>query len=298
LKKIRFLLVLILFALFASIFSLQKICLYYAEPLFLIGFRMTFAGFVLLLVSSLNGVFKIKRKHIYLFILLTFFNIYFTNVFEILGLKNMASSKACLIYSLSPFFTAIIAPFFIKEFINLKKFLGISIGFLGLIPMVYIKSLDELNIRNIWVFSLSELFLLLAVFFSVLGWIFLKKIILNGYSFFFANGFSMFFGGLFILITSFILNENWNPIPVSNVLYFTVFTCLTAIISNIICYNLFGYLLNYFTTTFMTFSGLMTPFFAALFGYFFLNENITWHFFLSINMFFIGLLIFYFEEKN
>lgn len=297
-KKIRFLLVLILFALFASIFSLQKICLYYAEPLFLIGFRMTFAGFVLLLVSSLNGVFKIKRKHIYLFILLTFFNIYFTNVFEILGLKNMASSKACLIYSLSPFFTAIIAPFFIKEFINLKKFLGISIGFLGLIPMVYIKSLDELNIRNIWVFSLSELFLLLAVFFSVLGWIFLKKIILNGYSFFFANGFSMFFGGLFILITSFILNENWNPIPVSNVLYFTVFTCLTAIISNIICYNLFGYLLNYFTTTFMTFSGLMTPFFAALFGYFFLNENITWHFFLSINMFFIGLLIFYFEEKN
>lgn len=259
---------------------------------------MTFAGFVLLFISFLNGAFKIKYTHIYLFILLTLFNIYFTNVFEILGLKNMASSKACLIYSLSPFFTAIIAPFFIKEFINFKKFVGISIGFLGLIPMIYIKSLDELNIKNIWMFSLSELFLLLAVFFSVLGWIFLKKIILNGYSFFFANGFSMFFGGFFILITSFMLNENWNPIPVSNVLYFTIFTFLTAIISNIICYNLFGYLLNYFTTTFMTFSGLMTPFFAALFGYFFLNENITWHFFLSINMFFIGLLIFYFEEKN
>lgn len=275
-------------------------CLNYAEPLFLIGFRMTLSGFLLIFALFLNGKIsiKIKKEHIYLFVFLALFNIYFTNVFEIIGLKNMASSKACLIYSLSPFFTAIIAPIFIKEFINVKKFLGIIIGFFGVIPMVYIKSLDELHIKNIWIFSISELFLLFAVFFSVLGWIFLKKIILNGYSFFFANGVSMFLGGFFILVTSLITHESWNPVPVSNILYFTIFTFLTAVISNIICYNLFGYLLNYFSTTFMTFSGLMTPFFAAFFGYFFLNERITWHFFLSISIFFIGLLIFYFEEKN
>jgi len=107
----------------------------------------------------------------------------------------------------------------------------------------------------------------------------------------------MFFGGIFILMTSFFTNENWNPIPVNDISNFLSFTILTAIISNIICYNLFGYLLKYFSATFMTFSGLMTPFFAAFWGHFFLNENITWHFFLSVIIFFIGLLIFYMEEN-
>ncbi|CAB3976392.1 DMT family transporter [Candidatus Azoamicus ciliaticola] len=297
-KKIRLLLVFLLFALFASVFSLQKICLCYADPLFLMGFRMALSGFLLIFILFLNGKIKIKKEHFYLFFLLGLFNIYFTNIFEILGLKTMSSAKACLIYSLSPFLTAFIAPIFLNEFITARKFFGILIGFFGLIPMIYIKSLEELNIKTIWVFSMSELFLLFAVFFSVIGWIFLKKIQLKGYSFFLANGISMFFGGFCILITSFVVNENWNPFPIYNLFYFMFFTFLTAIISNIICYNLFGYLLNYFSATFMTFSGLMTPFFAAFFGYFFLKEGITWHFFLSVFIFFFGLLIFYFDEKN
>lgn len=259
---------------------------------------MTVSGIVLIFAYFLYFGIKINKVDIYLFIVLSLFNIYFTNVFEILGLTNMSSSKACLIYSLSPFLTAFIAPFFINEVINARKLFGIVIGFIGLIPMIYFKSLDELNVRNVWAFSISELFVLLAVFFSVIGWIVLKKIQIKGYSFFIANGISMFFGGIFILITSFLKHENWNPLPIYDTFNFLSFTFLTAIISNIICYNLFGYLLKYFSATFMTFSGLMTPFFAAFFGYFFLDEIITWHFFLSVFIFFIGLLFFYIEENN
>jgi drug/metabolite transporter (DMT)-like permease len=46
----------------------------------------------------------------------------------------------------------------------------------------------------------------------------------------------------------------------------------------------------------MAFSGLVTPFFASFFGWYFLDETITWHYFASIAVFSVGLSIFYQEE--
>ena len=299
-KDLKFLLVIILFALFASIFSLQKMSLNYSEPFFLIGFRMIFAGLILLFYNFYRcfTIPSIKIEHIKFFIYLSIYHIYLTNIFEIWGLNNMSSAKACMIYSLSPFITAVIAFFILKESITKKKTIGMFFGFLGLIPMLFFKTYEEYNVDTFFIFSFSEISLILSVLFSVLGWVFLKKIIKLGYSFIFANSISMFFGGFFILIHSYLCGENWNPFPIFNIKYFFIYTLITCIISNVICYNLFGFLLTYFSTTFMTFSGLMTPFFASFFGWMFLNELITWHFFLSIFLFFIGFLIFYSEEKN
>lgn len=284
--------------LFASIFSLQKLSLKYSYPFFLIGFRMAGAGLMLLIFDFFKNFSftKIRFQHFKFFLYLSVFNIYFNSIFEIWGLNNMSSAKACMIYSLSPFITAIIAFLILKEILTKKKILGMFIGFLGLVPMIFFKTYEEYNVGIFFVFSFSEIALILSVFFSVLGWVFLKKIVNLGYSFVFANGFSMFVGGVVILIHSFLFGEIWNPVPVLNFKYFFIYTLITCIISNIICYNLFGYLLKYFSTTFMTFSGLVTPFFASFFGWLFLNEIITWHFFLSISLFSFGLVIFYREE--
>jgi drug/metabolite transporter (DMT)-like permease len=43
-------------------------------------------------------------------------------------------------------------------------------------------------------------------------------------------------------------------------------------------------------------AGLVTPLFASLFGWYFLDEEITWHFFASMALFSIGLTLFYLEE--
>lgn len=294
-------LVVVLFALFASIFSLQKITLEYAEPFFLIGFRMTISGFVLIFFEFCRKKnFKIiELNDIFLFILLALFNIYLNSIFEIWGLDNMTSSKACMLYSLSPFITALFSFFILHEKINFKKFLGMIIGFLGLIPLTFYKTYKELVIGNFFSFSVSEISLILSVFFSVIGWIILKKIVNKGYSFVIANGKSMFVGGILILIHSYIFGENWHPLPIKDINSFIIYTLITCFISNFICYNLFGYLLKYFSATFMTFSGLMTPFFASFFGYFFLKEDISYMFFISISLFFLGLMFFYNEElKN
>jgi drug/metabolite transporter (DMT)-like permease len=68
------------------------------------------------------------------------------------------------------------------------------------------------------------------------------------------------------------------------------------LISNIICHNIYGYLLKQYTATFIAFTGFLAPLFSALYGWAFLNERITWHFYASSFIVFIGLAIFYKEE--
>jgi len=69
-----------------------------------------------------------------------------------------------------------------------------------------------------------------------------------------------------------------------------------VIIANIIGYNLYGYLLTRYSATFLSFAGFMTPLFAALLGWLFLGEQVTWHFFATISMVILGLYLFY-ERK-
>lgn len=292
-------LVLLLFALFASLFSLSKSALSVSEPFFLIGSRMTFAGVMLLAYQQFftSEKIKIKAEHFKHFLMLAVFNIYITNIAEIWGIKHMVSSKACLIYSLSPFLSALLAYFVLRETLNPRKWMGMAIGFIGLWPILTQKTAAEITSGNFGMFSMAELSLLIAVLTSVYGWILLKKLVQEfNYSFITANGFSMALGGFISLIHSYTSGEAWNPVPVSNFIPFLQITLTMCIISNIICYNLYGYLLRRFSATFMSFAGLVTPLFASLFGWLFLGETISYHFFISMALFCFGLTVFYQEE--
>lgn len=257
---------------------------------------MTIAGIIIFLYALKKHIIKITYPNIKFFIYLAIFNIYLNSIFEIWGLNNMSSSKACMIYSISPFLTALIAFIMLNEKLTKKKIIGLIIGISGLIPLINVKTIDEFKIDTISFFSLSEISLILSVIFSVLGWVYLKKIITLGYSHITANSISMLIGGILTLFHSYTSGEIWNPLPIINYKNFFYYTIITCVISNIICYNLFGYLLKYFSATFMTFAGLITPFFASFFGFIFLKEAITINFFISIIIFFLGLMIFYKEE--
>lgn len=291
--------VILLFALFASLFGISKATLGYTEPFFLIGSRMLFAG---ILLMSHQFIFNRKNIHFKLnhlipLFLLGFLNIYLTNIAEIWGLQHMISAKACLIYSLSPFLAALIAYFVLRETLNSKKWLGLCIGFFGLIPIFMTQSQSEKMVGGIASISLAEMALLIAVLCSVYGWTLLKKII-NDYQYspLMANGISMTLGGFLALCHSYLAGEAWTPIPVTEFKPFILNTIVMCIISNIICYNLYGFLLKRYSATFMSFAGLITPFFASFFGWLFLGETISWHYFASIALFSIGLTIFYQEE--
>lgn len=291
-------LVILLYALFASVFTTAKTALEYASPLFLVGSRMAVAGIFLL-----SYQYWFKRETFYLswktmrkISLLAFFGIYLTNIFEFWGLKYLTSFKTCFIYSLSPFLSALFSYLATQEKMSLKKWCGLIIGFLGFIPILLSYSMQEGESGQLWLFSSAEIAVMLAAACSVYGWILLKQIVtIEKCPPVLGNGCAMLFGGIMALIHSAFI-ETWNPIPVIDFAPFLGSAAVLVLISNLICYNLYGYLLKRYSATFMSFAGFTTPLFTALFGWLFLGEIVTLPFYISCAIVFCGLLMFYQEE--
>jgi drug/metabolite transporter (DMT)-like permease len=290
--------VLLLYALFASVFTIAKTGLIYTQPFFLVGTRMLLAGIILLSHQFFikKQTFSFDRKTWGRLLLLAVFNIYLTNVFEFWGLRYLTSFKTCFIYSLSPFLSALFCYFLFSEKLNSKKWMGLSVGFLGFMPILLSQTSSEEQTGQLFFFSWAELSVMMAAICSVYGWIVLKQLVNeHQLSPLMANGVSMSIGGALALGHSLAV-EDWQPFPVTNFTIFFECTILLILISNLICYNLYGSLLKRYSTTFMSFAGFTTPLFTALFGWLLLGEVVTWPFYLSFAIVFIGLMLFDQEE--
>ena len=216
-------LVLLLYALFASVFTIGKTGLQHAEPLFLVGTRMMAARVIMLAYQFYfhRDQFKINNSF-WKLLRLAAFNIYLTNVFEFWGLKYLTSFKTCFIYSLSPFLSALFSYFIFTERMSMKKWLGLLIGFGGLLPILMNESTGEEQLGHIFFLSWAEIAVLGAAVSSVYGWILLKQVVKeNGVAPFMANGISMFFGGGMALLQSYFM-ETWDPIPVTDYIPFSL----------------------------------------------------------------------------
>lgn len=290
------LLVITLYALFAAIFPLQKQAMVFASPVFIIGIKSVIAGSALLIgQKAIYGSIKLEKSSIKLVFIYAIMAFFLTNFFEILGLELIESFKSCLIYSLSPFLSALLAYFLLKERLNSYKWLGLVIGFAGMIPIMA----NTGSVTTLTTIGLGELYTLVAVLCSVVGWIILKMLLeQNNHSLLHINGCAMLIGGLGALIGSFMIGELWDPVPVNDYYNLTIYVLFMCLISNVICYNLFGYLLKHFTASFMTFAGLVTPLFASFYGYMFLGEKISAEDLIAFALFMVGLSIFYYQERK
>jgi drug/metabolite transporter (DMT)-like permease len=289
-----------MYAVWSSVFSLGKMTLQYCPPLFLTGARMTLAGLLLLGFLALfkRSSFKLNRVQIFSILLLSFFSIYLTNALEFWGLQYLSAAKTCFIYSLSPFFAALFSYLHFNEKMNRRKWLGLGIGFLGFIPVLLTQTGSEELFNAFSFFSWPSLAIMGAALCSVYGWVVLRLIVKDhAISPLMANGTSMLFGGLLAFGHSFLV-EGWNPLPFQpeNIGPVIKGTLLLTLISNIICYNLYGLLLKRFTATFLSFVGLLSPIFASLNGLIFLKEPLSWTILLSTGIVSLGLWIVYHAE--
>lgn len=292
--------VVVMYAVWSSMFSLAKIALQYSPPIFLTGFRMMLAAVILLgyLFITKRSSFKLDRKQWLSIGFLAFFSIYLTNVLEFWALQYLTAAKACFIYSLSPFFAAFFSYLHFGEKINRKKALGLLIGFLGIIPVLTLQTGAEDLMSAFSFFSWPTLAIVGAAMSSVYGWVLLRLIVKDQMtSPTMANGGSMLIGGLLAFAHS-AFSDSWNPTPIATGSFSPFFgwTLLMAFISNIVCYNLYGYLLKKYTATFLSFIGLLSPIFASLHGWIFLGEPLSGLIFLSTGIVCIGLWIVYAAE--
>ena len=285
------------FFLWSSVFSFGKSALDHSPPLFLTGVRMLIAGVLMIgfLAIFRKKALRIEKKQWLSLALLALMAVYLTNAFEFWGLQYLTAAKACFIYSLTPFVAALFSYLEFKEKVTPKKVLGMVIGFLGFIPVFLSQGRGEESLGGFFIFSWAELALIAATICSVYGWVVLRKLGKGGMNPLMSNGSAMILGGLFALIHSLFV-EPWNPLPIVDSVAFIKPVLMIILVSNLVCYNLYGWLLKKYTATFMGFAGLITPLFAAFFGFILHGETVPWVFFPSVAILCLGLWLVYSEE--
>jgi drug/metabolite transporter (DMT)-like permease len=292
-----------LFFIWSLAFPLGKVMVGIAPPIFVVGVRMTLAGLLLLgYLLYKRKIPRLSKKQVLSLCILALFSIYLTNILEYWSLKHLSAAKTCFLYGLSPFFTALLSYIHFSERMTPKKWLGMLIGFGGSIPVILEKCSAEQLLGAFLGFTWPEVAMLGAVFFSVYGWIILRLMVKGEepLSPLLANGGSMLIGGVLALLTNLFFgsHENFFLSSTDQVLKLGGAVLFLTLLSNIICYNFYGYLLRKYTATLISLFGLLSPIFTSFHSFIILRETPSLTIILSTFIVLFGLLLFYREERK
>jgi drug/metabolite transporter (DMT)-like permease len=294
-------LVVVMYAAFAATFSLAKIAMgYVASPLFFIALRMCVAGVGMTtaaLAFNQTGP-EITRKDVRDIFLAGFFAIFVAFGAEFWSLQYVSSIKVNIFYSLSPFMTALLAYSFGAEQISWRKLLGLSIGFLGMLPL----ALPAVNTAstNVLPTNVYDLALLVSVGSAAYAWFIIKRLMVRGYPLLLINGLMTLIGGAMCALAHGVISYTSQATFIPNVSSWSaMLMCMSALIliSNVFGYTMYGFLLRRYSMTFLSFSGFMCPLFGLMYSYFFMNEPLSWMYALALACVFAGLSLFYWDEQ-
>lgn len=292
------LLILLMEALFALTFPLGKMALRYAGVLFLIGMRMTIAGIMLLGYYGVTQAFprKISRSDCWLLAKTTLFYVYLSFVPEFWALQSMSALKSNILWSSMPFVSALLGYYLLDERLTKYKWAGLIIGLCAMLPVMFMIDSQEAMYGNVFYLSLPDVFMAITVFSAAYGLFLVKELMNKGYDLIFINGITMFFGGLLSFATRWVDVSH----PQSYIDFWSMmgYVLLLIFISNIVGYAIYGYLLRFYSITFLSLAGFLCPVFGAVFSKLLLNEPLHYQYAITGVGVLLGLLIFYREELN
>lgn len=288
-----------LYLLFAFNLILRKFILAYAQPIFFQGIRLTLAGILLL---GYLGIFnrtslRMCRRDIWKFFQVSLFFSYLSYLFAVITLDDLSSARFAFMFNITPFLTAIMSYFYLKERLNKKEIASLCLGFLGFLPLVFVGSSAHIDSANF--FSIPGLQLFISTAAYAYGWIVISQLVNKcGCSPFLVTGVAFLAGGVATLVTSFFF-EHWaTQPPVTNIVKFITYLFGIIFISEIVASNIYAFLLKRYSATFLSFAGGLYPMFSALLGWLFLREAITLNFFISAAIVSLALYIFYISKQQ
>lgn len=293
-------LILVINAAFSLIFICGKYAMAYAPPFFIIGIRALFCGVFYLgfqfFVHSKKFIFR--RDLLWLLLALGLFNVYMSNAYELWGLQYLTTAKAAFVYNLAPFFSAFISFIHFGEKLSLRKLFGLIISFLGFIPVFLWWNLPQEECAAHFGFlSLAEVAMIAATIGLVYGWIIMDYLIeKKQYGGTMGNGISMLFGSGMAFAHSWAVETP--PLLAVTQWWSLLGWILLIVFLNIIAFSTYTYLLRFYSTTFMAFSGLLCPFVSAFFDWLFFGIVVSWEFYLATALVVSGLWLFYREEMQ
>lgn len=292
------LLIFILYALFASSFVISKKMLAYTSPIFLVALRMLIGGSILIAYQLFYKKEKIRitTSDLKYYALMGICGIYISYTMRYWSLAFMTTSKAYFLYKSAPFFTALLSYYLLRERLSGIQWLSIAIGFIGLLPILIDPYAPLENcFDSISRISIPELIIILSIIALCLSKVILRKFLrIQTVAIATINGITMLIGGFFALLTALLIETPSYHMP----LPFFGWLALSIVISNIICYNLYAYLLKKYTATFLSLAGFSSIFFAVFYGWLLFGETITAYYCASALIVGIALLLFYREESK
>jgi len=279
------LLVLLAFIWGSSFFNI-KIATYSYDPITLALVRVIFASIPLLILCKLKKI-KIDAfsKNWNRYALIGMCNIAIPFVLIAIGTAKINSYLAAILMSTTPLSGSILAHFFTKdEKLSFLKSLGVLIGFSGIILLFFDKVI--INSEN-YIYALITI--LGSTFYCIGGLLTLKLKREKNEN---VTTSTTLWSVIFLLPSSLIIETPWesNPTLVSTLSLLYLGTIATGL----------AWLIRFRILTvnglvFQTQVAYLIPIFGIIFGYFLMDEIITWRVLVSLVIILLGIYIF---KKN
>jgi drug/metabolite transporter (DMT)-like permease len=279
-------LLLLLSIIWGSAFFNIKIATYSYEPFTLALVRVIFASVPLFLLCKFKKV-KIEAfgKNWNWYALIGLCNIAIPFVLIAIGTAEINSYLAAILMSTTPLSGSILAHLFTTdEKLSYLKSLGVLIGFSGIVLLFFDKVI--INSQN-YVYALITI--LGSTFYCIGGLLTLKlKNRINEN----VTTSTTLWSVIFLLPFSLMLETPWNSSPT---LESTISLLYLGIVATGLAWLIRFRILTVNGLVFQTQVAYLIPIFGIIFGYFFLDEVITWRVILSLVVILVGVYIF---KKN
>ena len=280
------LLLLFLGLIWGSSFFNIKIASYSYEPFTLALVRVIFASIPLFLLCQFKKI-KIEAfsKNWGWYALIGLCNIAIPFVLIAIGTAKINSYLAAILMSTTPLSGSILAHLFIKdEKLSYLKFLGVLIGFSGIILLFF----DQIIINNDnYIYALITI--LGSTFYCIGGLLTIKlknRVNIN------VTTSTTLWSVIFLLPVSLIVETPWNSSP-------TLESTLSLLYLGVVATGL-AWLIRFRILTvnglvFQTQVAYLIPIFGVFFGYFLMDEIISWRVIISLVIIMFGI---YIVKKN
>ena len=279
-------LLILLAVIWGSAFFNIKIATYSYEPFTLALVRVIFASIPLLLLCKLKEI-KIEAfsENWKLYALIGLCNISIPFVLIAIGTSMINSYLAAILMSTTPLSGSLLAHFFLKdEKLSLPKFFGVLIGFSGIVLLFFDKVI--INSEN-YLYALITI--LGSTFYCIGGLLTLKLKDKKNEN---VTTSTTLWSVIFLSPFSLVIETPWNSSP-------TLASTISLLYLGVVATG-FAWLIRFRILTvnglvFQTQVAYLIPIFGIFFGYFLMDEIITWRVLVSLVIILTGIYIF---KKN
>ena len=285
-KTIDLLLLVLLGLIWGSSFFNIKIATYSYEPITLALVRVIFASIPLFLLCKYKKI-KIEAfsKNWKPYAIIGLCNITIPFILIAIGTSKINSYLAAMLMSTTPLSGSLLAHFFTKnEKISFLKSIGILIGFFGVLIIFFDKLIvNESNYIYVLITILG------SVFYSIGGILTLKLKKKKNEN---VTTSTTLWSVIFLIPLAFILESPMSSNPTTQS---TLSLLYLGVVATGVAWLIRFRILTVNGLVFQTQVAYLIPIFGIIFGYFLMDEIITWRVFISLGIILLGIYIF---KKN